>query len=1237
MVPSARSAPVVLNSNLGIRHVLNTATGDGAKSIRIVKDPRDNRLYYLKDNGDIYEVNLVSGSSASTSAKVFTSAAHGIKGASGLAIGPDGTFFIVGNTSIDSNTRTFATIARGALNSSGQRVWSELARTEPYPRSNTYFNHVFNGIVVRPDGQAIYVNSGSRTDHGEEQTFNGAFPNTREVPLTTKIFRLPASGQNLTLRNDLDALRSAGYIFADGIRNSYDLAFAPNGDLFGAENGPDREMPDELNWIRESQHYGFPWRMGGMDTPQQFANYDPTKDKLIDSRYTAVFRNDPSYPPAPAQMAEPVINLGPDADKFRDPDDGQIKDASDLGVPFSTFTAHRSPLGLVFDVAGSMAPPFQKHGFVLGWTKGDPSGTGEVGPFKDASQDLLDLELTKLGNTNYQARVTRIVGGFSNPIDAEIIGNRIYVIEYGGDQGVWEVTFPVANTPPTLSSFSDRTVNRDQSTGPIEFTIGDAEKELESLVVTASSSNKVLVPDTNIVLGGSGANRTVVVTPAQGQVGQTTVTVTVTDGAGSATSRAFVLTVRAPDSPPTISSIADQTVLRNQTTTPISFTMGDAETAADLLKVSARSSNTVLVPDANILLGGTGVSRTLTITPAADQTGQTTITVTVTDAAGNAAGRSFVLTVTIPENMAPTISSIGNQTIGQNQTLSSISFTVGDDQTPTEALVIRVSSSNKALVLDENILLSTANGANRSLAVVPVRDQTGQTTITLSVTDGGNKSASTSFTLTVTMPENAAPTISSIPNQTIDVGQSTSQIGFSVDDGGPNPTAASDLVVTAQSSNQTLVPISNITLGGSGVNRTVMVQAAAGQTGTTTITLIVADKGPGTPQSATTTFTVTVGNQPPPAISSIADQTIEKNGSTAALPFTISNSEGSAVNLVASARSDNTSLVPASAVVLGGTGSNRTVMVTPTRDQIGVARLTITVTDSGGKTASTSFTLTVTQPPIVQGDFDQNGYADLLFQNDDGLLAAWLMNGAELSSAAFLTPSHVGDAAFRIVGSGDFNRDGQPDIVFQHVDGTLAVWGMQGTALDAAALPNPNHPGDKNWRVAAVADVNRDGKADLVFQHTRGTLAVWQMNGLTLSTATLLDPSHPGDFRWKVVGAGDLNGDEKADLIFQHADGTLATWLMDGTKLTTASLLDPPHPGDINWRVVAVGQYGSALTAMSSGETARPEALTGKVDLIFQHRDYTLAVWFLSGAKLETAQLLKPSNSGATWRVAAPR
>ncbi len=335
---------------------------------------------------------------------------------------------------------------KGVPDGGGARVWSLLAATEPYPRSKTAFDHVFNGIVVSPDGNCLYLNSGSRTDHGEVQALGGIFPDTREVALTAKIFRLPANGTNLWLPNDINALRAAGYVFVDGTRNSFDFAFAPNGDLFATDNGPDRDMSDELNWLRPGLHYGFPWRIGGTDNPQRFPDYEPASDRLLDGRFTAVqggyYHNDPGFPPPPTNFTEPVINVGPDADSYRDAEDGSIKDASSLGQTLSTFTGHRSPLGLVFDTTGAMAPPFQRHGFVLSWTAGDPNGTSVAGPFKDASEDLLDLELTKLGQTNYQARVTRIVGGFANPIDSEIIENKVYVIEYGGNQGVWEITFP---------------------------------------------------------------------------------------------------------------------------------------------------------------------------------------------------------------------------------------------------------------------------------------------------------------------------------------------------------------------------------------------------------------------------------------------------------------------------------------------------------------------------------------------------------------------------------------------------------------------------------------------------------------------------------------------------------------------------------------------------------------------------------------------------------------------------
>ncbi len=286
---------------------------------------------------------------------------------------------------------------------------------------------------------------------------------------------------------------------------------------------------------------------------------------------------------------------------------------------------------------------------------------------------------------------------------------------------------------------------------------------------------------------------------------------------------------------------------------------------------------------------------------------------------------------------------------------------------------------------------------------------------------------------------------------------------------------------------------------------------------------------------------------------------------------------------------------------------------------------TITM-DGNGAAATNAFPVAVT-PPIVSGvirgpgDFDADGHSDLIFQDATGFLAAWLLEETRLKTAAFLTPSHVGDTRYRAVAAGDFNGDRHPDLLFQHEDGTLAVWSMNGTEQTTAVLLSPSHPGDPSWRVAAIGDLDQDGWVDLVFQHTDGTLAVWYLQGLQLKSASLLEPNRPDDPNWRVVGTGDFNADGWIDLVFQHADGSLAVWYLKGRQLAGSARLTPSTPGDANWRVV------------STVDRDRD----GKPDLLFQHRgDGSLAVWFLQGVQLSSAQLLTPPMPGGTWKVTAP-
>jgi hypothetical protein len=119
----------------------------------------------------------------------------------------------------------------------------------------------------------------------------------------------------------------------------------------------------------------------------------------------------------------------------------------------------------------------------------------------------------------------------------------------------------------------------------------------------------------------------------------------------------FQLTVNSvTNTAPTITAIANQSTNQNVATSAIAFTVGDAQTAASALTVTGSSSNTTLVPNANIVFGGSGASRTVTVTPALNQTGTCTITVTVSDSVLSAT-TTFQLNVVVRINTAPVANS----------------------------------------------------------------------------------------------------------------------------------------------------------------------------------------------------------------------------------------------------------------------------------------------------------------------------------------------------------------------------------------------------------------------------------------------------------------------------------------------------------------------------------------------------------------------------------------------------
>ena len=307
----SQGQPLLHNDAITLKKVLEVGSGN----IRLALNPTNGSLYMLSPEKGVLLLDLDTGSSKNV-ATLLELAGN----PAGMTFDENGNLYIVTNKNADEN-HNVGTVRKGTPKDNGKFSFSTVVSTEPYPLSNTIFNHNYNGIVVSPDGKYLFVNAGSRTDHGELQDFNGLFPGLREDALSSKILRIPIDSVDLLLPNNEAALTEAGYIYAWGLRNAYDLAFAPNGDLFAVENGPDADYPEELNWIQEGHHYGFPWKFGDWDNQQQFDDYDSKNDKLQQPDFTAVregyYQNDPDFPEPPTTFTQPIANLGPDAAYYR--------------------------------------------------------------------------------------------------------------------------------------------------------------------------------------------------------------------------------------------------------------------------------------------------------------------------------------------------------------------------------------------------------------------------------------------------------------------------------------------------------------------------------------------------------------------------------------------------------------------------------------------------------------------------------------------------------------------------------------------------------------------------------------------------------------------------------------------------------------------------------------------------------------------------------------------------------
>jgi len=212
--------------------------------------------------------------------------------------------------------------------------------------------------------------------------------------------------------------------------------------------------------------------------------------------------------------------------------------------------------------------------------------------------------------------------------------------------------------------------------------------------------------------------------------------------------------------PPSISGLTNLVTAQDTAAGPIGFVIGDAETPASGLVLSATSSNTNLIDAAHVTFGGSGANPTVTLTPLANQFGVATITVDVSDGMVDSTA-AFTFTV-LAVNHPATLAVIPDYIIFEKDLLQ---FTnkAADQDVPAQTLTYSLSNAPAGAVVDPGTGV---------FSWTPTEAQGPSTNvITTIVTDSGSPPLSTTRTFTVAVLEsNEPPVLAPISDYSIHAG-----------------------------------------------------------------------------------------------------------------------------------------------------------------------------------------------------------------------------------------------------------------------------------------------------------------------------------------------------------------------------------------------------------------------------------------------------------------------------------
>ena len=196
-----------------------------------------------------------------------------------------------------------------------------------------------------------------------------------------------------------------------------------------------------------------------------------------------------------------------------------------------------------------------------------------------------------------------------------------------------------------------------------------------------------------------------------------------------------------------------------------------------------------------------------------------------------------------------------------------------------------------------------------------------------------------------------------------------------------------------------------------------------------------------------------------------------------------------------------------------------------------------------GNSANVSIQLPLDWKVVGTGDYNGDGRDDMLLRSDAGWLTDWLGTATGGFTNNGANTSLFFAQEWKVVGTADINGDGKADMILRRDDGWLTDWigNANGSFFNNGETCTLYFSPD--WKVVSTGDFNGDGYSDLLLRRDDGWVTNWLGTAGGAFTNNGANTALFFTTDWKIIGTGDVNGDGKDDLILRRDDGWITDWL----------------------------------------------------------------------------------------------